>query len=113
MKKRLVWIGAVLSLGLFAAAAWAVTHPGFAIAELQDYVARKTGRTLVVNGGARLEFFPRLGVRLDDVFLSNPQGMDGNFARAANARLPLQFATSSGANLKSGKLPLSIRFSIF
>ena len=73
MKKRLVWIGAVLSLGLFAAATWSVTHPGFAIAELQDYVTRKTGRTLVVNGDARLEFFPRLGVRLDNVFLSNPK----------------------------------------
>ena len=91
MKKRLVWIGAVLSLGLFAAAFWAITHPDFAVAGLQDYVARKTGRTLVVNGGARLEILPRLGVRLDNVFLSNPQGMDGNFAHAASARLPLQF----------------------
>jgi len=47
MKKRLVWIGSVLSLGLFAAATWAFINPGFAIAEMQDYVARKTGRTLL------------------------------------------------------------------
>jgi uncharacterized protein involved in outer membrane biogenesis len=106
MKKRLVWIGAVLSLGLFAAAAWAVTHPGFAIAELQDYVARKTGRTLVVNGDARLEFFPRLGVRLDNVFLSNPQGMDGNFAHAANAHLPLQFTDLFRRRLKIREITL-------
>ena len=106
MKKRLVWIGAVLSLGLFAAAAWAVTHPGFAIAELQDYVARKTGRTLVVNGDARLEFFPRLGVRLDNVFLSNPQGMDGNFAHATNARLPLQLADLFRRKLKIREITL-------
>ena len=106
MKKRLVWIGAVLSLGLFAAAAWSVTHPGFAVAELQDYVTRKTGRTLVVNGDARLEFFPRLGVRLDDVFLSNPQGMDGNFARAANARLPLQLADLFRRKLKIREITL-------
>jgi AsmA protein len=106
MKKRLVWIGAVLSLGLFAAAAWSVTHPGFAIAELQDYVTRKTGRTLVVNGDARLEFFPRLGVRLDNVFLSNPQGMDGNFAHAANARLPLQLADLFRRKLKIREITL-------
>ena len=106
MKKRLVWIGAVLSFGLFAAAAWSVTHPGFAIAELQDYVTRKTGRTLVVNGDARLEFFPRLGVRFDNVFLSNPQGMDGNFAHAANARIPLQLADLFRRKLKIREITL-------
>ncbi len=106
MKKRLIWIGVVLSLGLFAAAAWSVTHPGFAIAELQDYVARKTGRTLVVNGDASLEFFPRLGVRFDNVFLSNPQGMDGNFAHATNARLPLQFADLFRRKLKIREITL-------
>ena len=106
MKKRLVWIGAVLSLGLFAAATWAFIQPGFAIAEMQDYVARKTGRTLLVNGGARLEFFPQLSVRLDDVFLSNPQGMDGNFARAASARLPLQFSDLVRRKLKIREIAL-------
>ena len=92
MKKRLIWIGVVLSLSLFAAATWVFTHPNFAVVQVQDYVARKTGRSLLVNGGAELEFFPRLSVRLDDVFLSNPAGMDGNFARASSARLPLQLA---------------------
>jgi AsmA protein len=106
MKKRLVWIGAVLFLGLFAAAAWSVTHPGFAIAELQDYVARKTGRKLVVNGSARLEFFPRLGVRFNNVFLSNPKGMDGNFAHASNARLPLQFGDLFRRKLKIKEITL-------
>jgi AsmA protein len=90
MKKRLVWIGVAIVLGLFAAGAWAFIQPGFAVAALQDYVTRKTGRAILVNGGARLEFAPQLSVRLDDVFLSNPEGMAGNFARAASARLPLQ-----------------------
>ena len=107
MKKRLVWIGSVLSLGLFAAATWAFINPGFAIAEMQDYVARKTGRTLLVNGGASLELFPELSVRLDDVFLSNPQGMDGNFARAASARLPLQFSDLVRRKLKIRKIALT------
>ena len=106
MKKRLVWIGVAVVLGLFAAGAWAFIQPGFAIAELQDYVMRKTGRTLLVNGGARLEFFPQLSVRLDDVFLSNPQGMDGNFARAASAHLPLQLSDLIRRKLKIREIAL-------
>ena len=106
MKKRLIWIGAVLSLSLFAAAAWALTHPDFAVAQLQEYALRKTGRTLVINGGAELEFFPRLSVRLNDVFLSNPPGMDGNFARASSARIPLQFADLLSRKLKVREITL-------
>jgi AsmA protein len=106
MKKRLVWIGVAVFLGLFAAGAWAFLQPGFAIAELQDYVMRKTGRTLLVNGGARLEFLPRLSVRLDDVFLSNPEEMNGNFARAASARLPLQLSDLIRRKLKVREIAL-------
>lgn len=106
MKKRLVWIGVAVFLGLFATGAWAFIQPGFAIVELQDYVMRKTGRTLVVNGGAKLEFLPRPGVRLDDVFLSNPQGMDGNFARAASAHLPMQLSDIIRRKLKIREIAL-------
>lgn len=106
MKKRLVWIGVVIAIGLFAAGAWAFIQPGFAVAELQDYVMRKTGRTLLVNGGARLEFAPQLSVRLDDVFLSNPEGMAGNFARAASARLPLQLSDLIARKLKIRSIAL-------
>jgi AsmA protein len=106
MKKRLVWIGVAVFLGLFATGAWAFIQPGFAIVEVQDYVMRKTGRTLLVNGGAKLEFLPRPGVRLDDVFLSNPQGMDGNFARAASAYLPLQLSDLIRRKLKIREIAL-------
>ena len=106
MKKRFIWIGAVLSLSLFAAATWAFTHPGFAVTQMQDYVARKTGRALLVNGGAELEFFPRLGVRLDNVFLSNPAGMDGNFAHATSARVPIQFSDLLSRKLKVKEITL-------
>jgi AsmA protein len=106
MKKRLVWIGVAIVLGLFAAGAWAFIQPGFAVAELQDYVMRKTGRTLLVNGGARLEFAPQLSVRLDDVFLSNPEGMEGNFARAASAHLPLQLSDLIRRKLKIRSIAL-------
>jgi len=106
MKKRLVWIGVAIVLGLFAAGAWAFIQPGFAVTALQDYVMRKTGRTLLVNGGARLEFAPQLRVRLDDVFLSNPEGMEGNFARAARAHLPLQLGDLFQRKLKIRSIAL-------
>lgn len=106
MKKRLVWIGVAIVLGLFAAGAWAFIQPGFAVTALQDYVMRKTGRTLLVNGGARLEFAPQLSVRLDDVFLSNPEGMEGNFARAASAHLPLQISDLIQRKLKIRSIAL-------
>ena len=106
MKKRLVWIAVAIVLGLFAAGAWAFIQPGFAVAALQDYVMRKTGRTLLVNGGARLEFAPQLSVRLDDVFLSNPDGMEGNFARAASAHLPLQLGDLIQRKLKIRSIAL-------
>ncbi len=106
MKKRLVWIGVAIVLGLFAAGAWAFIQPGFAVTALQDYVMRKTGRTLLVNGGARLEFAPQLRVRLDDVFLSNPEGMTGNFARAASAHLPLQLGDLFQRKLKIRSIAL-------
>ena len=67
---------------------------------------RKTGRTLLVNGGARLEFAPQLSVRLDDVFLSNPEGMEGNFARAASAHLPLQLSDLIRRKLKIRSIAL-------
>ena len=106
MKKRLVWIGVAIVLGLFAAGAWAFIQPGFAVTQLQDYVMRKTGRTLLVNGRARLEFSPQLRVRLDDVFLSNPEGMEGNFARAASAHLPLQLGDLIQRKLKIRSIAL-------
>ena len=73
---------------------------------MQDYVSRKTGRTLLVNGGAKLEFTPQLSVRLDDVFLSNPEGMEGNFARAASAHLPLQLSDLIQRKLKIRSIEL-------
>lgn len=106
MKKRFIWIGVVLSLSLFAAATWVFTHPSFAVAQMQDYVARKTGRTLLVNGRAELEFLPHLSVRFDDVFLSNPAGMDGNFARATSARIPIQFSDLLSRKLKFNEIAL-------
>jgi AsmA protein len=100
MKKRFVWIGVAVFLSLFAAAMGAVIHPGFAIGQLQDYVAQKTGRTLVVKGGATLMFTPKLGVRLEDVSISNPEGMDGVFVNASRVDMPIRYSDLFRRKLK-------------
>jgi len=89
MKNRFARVVAVVFSCLIAAAVWAVLYPGFAVTQMQDYVMRKTGRSLVVNGGASLAFFPHLSVRMDDISISNPMGMDGAFAKAGHAELPI------------------------
>lgn len=46
-------------------------------AQLIAAVKQRTGRDLAVAGGARLSFFPSLGVELADVTLSGPPGTGG------------------------------------
>ncbi len=100
MKKQFVWVGAVVFLCLFAAAVWGFTHPNFVISQLQDYVMRKTGRQLVVNGGAKLAFLPQLSVGLDELSISNPNGMDGTFVRVDHADLPITFGDLFSRKIK-------------
>ena len=107
MKKQFVWVGAVVFLGLFAAAVWGFTHPSFVTSQLQDYVMRKTGRTLAVNGGTSLTFFPKLSVRLDDVSISNPNGMGGAFAKAGHADLPIAFGDLFRREIKIREMTLN------
>ena len=107
MKRQYVLWGATFFLCLLVAVGWAVTHPGFAIYQLQDYVAQKTGRTLLVKGGATLEFFPQLAVRLNDVAISNPDGMEGEFAQADDASLPVRFSDILRRKLKIENITLT------
>ncbi|RMF03853.1 MAG: AsmA family protein, partial [Alphaproteobacteria bacterium] len=41
------------------------------------FVKQQTGRTLTVDGETSFAFYPDIGVRLEDVTLSNPPGMKG------------------------------------
>jgi AsmA protein len=106
MKKRLVWVGAAISLCLIAIALGAITHPSFAIGELQDYVERKTGRTLVAKGGAQLILMPELSVRLEDVTISNPDGMGGVFVSARRVDLPVHYSELFQRKLKINRFSL-------
>ncbi|MGQ0484563.1 MAG: AsmA family protein [Hyphomicrobiales bacterium] len=101
-------IGAGLAvLGLAgAAAAWAFS-PDFAIGQLQAYVAERTARSLTVSGGAHVEFSPSLAIRLDDVTLSNPQGMEGQFVSARSLSLPIAYADLMQRQLPVGRVTLA------
>ncbi len=90
LKRNYLLIATLLSSLFFALAIWAFMHPGFAASQLQDYVMRKTGRSLIVNGGVSLQYLPQLSVRLNNVVVSNPDGMEGNFAQADLVELPIQ-----------------------
>jgi AsmA protein len=70
-----------------------VIAPTQAIKErLIALVQVQTGRTLTINGAASLTLYPALGVRLTDIVLSAPPGMDGGpflTAAALDLQIPL------------------------
>ena len=105
---RTVEIGAGLAaVGLAAAAVALAMSPDFAVAQLQAYVAERSGRDLTVSGGAHLELTPSLAIRLDDIALSNPEGMEGDFVSAGSLRLPIAYADLIDRQLTVGKVTLS------
>ncbi len=42
--------------------------------QISDYAKASTGRDLIIKGSLHASFWPRLGIRVDDVRLSNPPG---------------------------------------
>ena len=67
--KRIYTFGfAGLIFLILAVSSWLlVIVPGVASKTIQSEMARRSGRTLLVNGGASLQFSPQLGVALHDV----------------------------------------------
>lgn len=88
------------------AAAWALS-PDFAVGQLQAYVAERSERSLTVSGGAHVEFTPSLAIRLDDVTLSNPEGMEGQFVSAKSLRLPITYTDLMQRQLPVGRVTLT------
>ncbi len=88
------------------AAAWAFS-PGYAIGQLQAYVAERSERSLTVSGGAHVEFTPSLAIRLDDVTLSNPEGMEGQFVSAKSLKLPITYTDLMQRQLPVGRVTLT------
>jgi uncharacterized protein involved in outer membrane biogenesis len=105
---RKMEIGAGLAVaGLAGTAAVLAMSPDFAVAQLQAYVAERTARSLTVSGGAHIEFTPSLAIRLDDVMLSNPPGMEGRFVSAGSLRLPIAYGDLMQRRLPVGRVTLT------
>ncbi|APZ43610.1 AsmA family protein [Acidihalobacter ferrooxydans] len=88
--KRLLLILGVLVLlvvggvGIFIA----TFNPNAYKAQIEAVIKDKTGRTLTLAGNMQLAIYPWLGLRLNDVSLSNPPGFGSQpFARVAQVSL--------------------------
>ncbi|HWK33150.1 MAG TPA: AsmA family protein, partial [Hyphomicrobium sp.] len=69
---------ALLVLGAGAATFFFMSPPtDFIRREIIASVKRETGRDLTIGGGASFTLLPSFGLKLDDVSLSAPPGMDG------------------------------------
>ncbi len=65
--------------------------PGFVTDRIVAAVKERTGRDLTIAGGARIGFWPRLSIRLNDVTLSNPPQMGGGiFLKVAEIDLAVE-----------------------
>ncbi len=85
---------AVVLVAVLAGLVFAATRllsPGFVTDQIVAAVKERTGRDLTIAGGARIGFWPRLSVRLNDVTLSNPPEMGGGvFLKVAEIDLAVE-----------------------
>jgi uncharacterized protein involved in outer membrane biogenesis len=92
MHRPYVWIGLGTALVLVFVAAWLLLSLGWVVQSLHKEVRGRLHRELSVRGGAHIEFTPGLAIRLDDVAISNPEGMEGSFVSAPSLRIRLDLA---------------------
>lgn len=114
IKYLLLAVGVLLALVLAAVAYIAATfNPNEHKPRLVAMVKEATGRTLAIPGDIRLTFFPRLGVELGTISLSEP-GDAGVFASAerlhvAVALLPLLDRQVEADRVLIDRLTLNVR----
>ena len=89
LKRLLLVFGVLLLLVVGGVAAFVATFdPNAYKGRIEELVKTKTGRTLTLAGDMQLAIYPRLGLRLNDVSLSNPPGFGQQpFARVSQASL--------------------------
>ena len=85
---------AIVLVAVLAGLVFAATRllsPTFVTDRIVAAVKERTGRDLTIAGGARIGFWPRLSIRLNDVTLSNPPGMGGGvFLKVAEVDLAVE-----------------------
>ncbi len=82
MKTAVKVIAGLLSIVLLVIAASAIllstmVHSHWLKNQISEYAKATTGRDLIINGNLHASFWPRLGITVDDVSLSNPEGFSG------------------------------------
>lgn len=89
--KRLVLLVVVLLLAaVIGLTAFVLTfNPNNYKARIEQIVKEKTGRTLTIGGQMHMAIFPRLGLRLSRVSLSNPPGFNDQSPFASIDKLEL------------------------
>ncbi|MBI2718062.1 MAG: AsmA family protein [Rhizobiales bacterium] len=115
MPRPPVIAGLVIVALLAGLGVWLFFSPGWAVALLRERVQRDMGRDIEVTGGAHVEFFPELAIRIDGLRLPGPAGMDADLMTAVSLRLPASFAgllghdvDLNGARLEGAKINLLI-----
>jgi AsmA protein len=89
LKRLLLVFGVLVLLVVGGVAVFVATFdPNSYKGRIEEMVKAKTGRTLTLAGDMHLAIYPRLGLRLNDVSLSNPPGFgEQPFARIGQASL--------------------------
>jgi uncharacterized protein involved in outer membrane biogenesis len=84
-------ITAAVALLALGSVLWVGLAPRFMVTEAQDYVLRKTGRSLSVSG-AQVTFQPSLALLLSDVVVAGGDGIEKPVLTAERAMLPIDLA---------------------
>ena len=92
VKYTLGLIGALITLAIVGAILLIVlVKPAYIKTQVSDWVKNNTDRELSIDGDMHWTFFPQIGLRADNVTLSNPKNFDsGAFVKAANMTISLE-----------------------
>ena len=112
MKKLLKVIGAVLAVlvilfVLSIVALVTLVNPNEFKGKISQVVYQQTGRELTIAGDINWSFFPWIGVKVNNVTLSNaPQFKDRTFAKVGEAGIGIRLLPLVYGRIKAGKLIL-------
>lgn len=92
MKRIYTFVFAGLIILTLAVTSWLLgIVPGLAAKTIQNETVRRTGRTLMIKGGASLQFSPQLGIALHDVSVSGASTNSEPVVMATTLLVPASF----------------------
>ena len=92
MKRIYTFVFAGLIILTLAVTSWLLgIVPGLAAKTIQNETVRRTGRTLMIKGGASVQFSPQLGIALHDVSVSGASTNSEPVVMATTLLVPASF----------------------